>query len=209
MDEKRIDVRSWQVGLAGLIVGAVVFAGILGLWRPWEKLPPVGEVRGAILEADIKQIQKLTAKLAKDPIQSMELLETGAIEVTIERTLEFFTFELVGGKWEKTSSGYIATSMGPSGGFAPPLAPPSTLPVDYAKVVDTIQYYHAAPTSAAAPADTPEARQLTPLPEPRILSPLEDARALKLLDEYISPAAPGEGVPAPPRIPAVPAPGER
>jgi hypothetical protein len=173
MEEKRSELRSWQLGLAGLLGGAAVVAVILALWQPWVKLPPIGEVRGEILESDIKEIQKLTAQLAKDPIQSIERLETGAIEVTIEHSLEFFIFELVGDRWTMTSSGYYATSMGPP----PPLpaqsidmsgprdapwpsiapaaatAPPSTFPaVDQPKMVDSIQYYKVAPASAVAPA---------------------------------------------------------
>ncbi len=201
MDEKRIDVRSWQVGLAGLVVGAVVFAAILALWRPWVKLPPVGEVRGAILEADIKQIQKLTAKLTKEPINVMELIGPGEIEVsTGEHTGPFYTFQWIGGKWTKTVEGYWTDMMGPAVGPAPVpvLAPPNTLPVDHATVVDSIQYYPAAPTSAVAPADTSEAGRLTPL---------EDAHGMKkAIDELSPPSAPGEVFPHTPRVPA---PGER
>jgi hypothetical protein len=194
MDENRNAPRAWQVSVAGLVVGAAVVAAILALWQPWVKLPPVGEVRGNIDEADVKHIQKLTAGLTKDPIELMELLETGAIEVRIEHTLEFFTFELVGGKWTKTSSGYIATMDMPSGPPPPAREIVNYIPVDLEPVTAPVQM---APSSGDS---APTSRRLAPPPPPNML-PADHATVVDTIQYFdVAPAgavAPAAEIPGP------------
>jgi hypothetical protein len=194
MDENRNAPRAWQVSVAGLVVGTAVVAAILALWQPWVKLPPVRQVRGEILQSDIKQIQKLTAGLTKDPIELMELLETGAIEVRIERTLEFFTFELVAGKWTKTSSGYIATMEMPSGPPPPPREIVNHIPLDWEPVAAPVQM---APTSGDS---APTPRRLAPPPPPNML-PADHATVVDTIQYYkVAPAgavAPAAEIPGP------------